>query len=190
MVDVFASLYCLKPVKVCVIGDFMVDNYTYGNASRISPEAPVPVFNTVRSKMMIGGAGNVVLNLHALGAKVYPIGRVGEDESGLFIRKDISRKEIDSKGIFIQQGVRTPLKDRLIANGQQLMRIDHECCSPLETELEEEIFEYFSNILESVDIVALSDYAKGFFSLDFTQRILLLCKEKNKQTILKPMKTM
>ncbi|MCB1068694.1 MAG: HldE protein, partial [Simkania sp.] len=120
MVKLLGSFSRLRPAKVLVLGDFMLDTYTTGRVQRISPEAPVPILHVKESHDLPGGAGNVVLNLKALGAEVMAVGRVGDDKEGLRLQALLEKEGIGTGGIFTQKGVSTPLKNRLIAEGQQL----------------------------------------------------------------------
>ncbi len=169
LADAFSKL---KPIKVLVIGDFLLDVYTKGKVDRISPEAPVPVLLVTEIIKSPGGAGNVSLNLKALGAEVSVIGRIGNDDSDLNLHNLLKVNEIDVNGLFFQDGYRTPLKNRFLADGQQLMRTDYEVLTPLSQSIEKVISNYIKNELPKYDIVAVSDYGKGFLSRNLLKTIL------------------
>lgn len=158
------ALSRLAPVKVAVVGDLILDTYTIGKALRISPEAPVPVLSVQREEMRAGGAGNVVLNLLALGASVVPIMRLGNDPGGATLHTLFQHEGIPTEGIFQQAGYITPIKNRIIADSQQIVRVDHEQITPLPELLEQQIIEALPTLLRSAQVIAVSDYGKGFIS--------------------------
>lgn len=186
MVKLLGSLSRIKPAKVLVLGDFMLDTYTTGRVQRISPEAPVPILHVRESHDLPGGAGNVVLNLKALGADVLAVGRVGDDKEGLRLKALLEKEGILSDGIFTQKGVSTPLKNRLIAEGQQLIRVDQECISPLSEEVEQEVIKYIHGIAKQIEVIAVSDYAKGFLSRSLLQMVIDLARQYEIPTLVDP----
>lgn len=186
MVKVLGAFSRLKPAKVLVLGDFMLDTYTTGKVQRISPEAPVPILHTLKSEDLPGGAGNVVLNLKALGGEVIAVGRIGNDKEGFRLKQLLEKEGIDTSGIFIQNGVSTPLKNRLIADGQQLIRVDQECVSPLAHELEVEVFNFITSVASEIKVIAISDYAKGFLTKSLLQMVFKFALERNIPTIVDP----
>src|SRR3989304_7024195 len=112
MVKVIGLLSQLNPVRVLVIGDFMLDTYTRGKVKRISPEAPVSVLHVQSEDSLPGGAGNVVLNLISLGAKVTAIGRVGEDAAGSQLIRSLEQEGVDVSGILLQKRFQNPVTNR------------------------------------------------------------------------------
>ena len=104
MVKLIGSFSRFKPAKVLVVGDFMLDTYTSGRVQRISPEAPVPILHVQKSEDLPGGAGNVVLNLEALGADVISVGRMGNDKEGKALKELLEEEGSDTGGLFIQEG--------------------------------------------------------------------------------------
>ena len=98
-----------SPVRVLVIGDFMLDTYTTGKVKRISPEAPVSVLHVQKEESRPGGAGNVVLNLISLGAKVTAVGRIGYDIAGEELRDSLEKEGADIDNLILQKGYKTPL---------------------------------------------------------------------------------
>lgn len=176
----------VSSVKVLVIGDFLFDVYTIGKVERISPEAPVPILHVSEVNELPGGAGNVALNLQALGAEVSVIGRIGKDRAGERVKALLEEDGIDTKGLFLQMDFRTPLKNRFLADGQQLMRTDYEIVTELDEKLENEIFFYVQTHIKKYDIVALSDYGKGFLTNALLKKILSLGKKEGKKVIVDP----
>lgn len=152
----------------------MLDHYTVGTVSRISPEAPVPVLKVIEEHNLPGGAGNVCLNLEALGSHARIIGRVGNDNAGT----DFKSYFKDTSGILTQDHYPTPVKNRLIANAQQLLRTDVEVLMPLDSKLENQVLER----IEHADVLALSDYGKGFL----TDSLLAKLIETNLPTLIDP----
>ncbi len=153
-----------QPFRALVLGDFMLDAYTTGRVKRISPEAPVPVMEVLKRESRPGGAGNVVLNLTALGAKVFAVGRIGPDGEGSDLKRRLSEEGADTEGLWVEPNYKTPVKNRLIADSQQLLRVDFETISPLDPKLEEAIIDQLKVLIPQMQVVALSDYGKGFLT--------------------------
>lgn len=162
MVKLANTFNQFRPFKALVIGDFMLDRYTTGRVKRISPEAPVPVMEVLNQESRPGGAGNVVLNLTVLGASVFAVGRIGQDEAGVELKAHLNGA--DTSGLLIEANYKTPVKNRLIADSQQLIRIDFEQITPISAEFEEKVIERLKILIPQVQVVALSDYGKGFLS--------------------------
>lgn len=167
------------------MGDFMMDRYTQGKVNRISPEAPVAVLKVEKEKSLPGGAGNTALNLKALGSQVKILGRVGEDAAGHDLR-DFFELEHIGGSLFSEMGFCTPLKNRFIADSQQLLRVDFEEVIPSSKELEEEVIEALPSLMADVEVVAISDYGKGFLSKNILSHIFKVAKELSIPTIVDP----
>jgi D-beta-D-heptose 7-phosphate kinase/D-beta-D-heptose 1-phosphate adenosyltransferase len=164
MVKLANVLSRLNPAKILVIGDMLLDAYTMGKARRISPEAPVAIVNVYREEQRPGGAGNVILNLLSLGAEVVAIGRVGKDWAGQTFVQALEQENVDTRMIVAQEGYHTPVKNRIIADNQQIVRVDHEQVMPLNESLEQLIIDNLPQLLQEVKVVAISDYGKGFLT--------------------------
>ncbi|HKZ00167.1 MAG TPA: bifunctional ADP-heptose synthase [Rhabdochlamydiaceae bacterium] len=186
MVKLIGMLSRFNPVRVLVIGDLMLDTYTTGKVKRISPEAPVSVLSVLKEESRPGGSGNVVLNLISLGAKVSVIGRVGYDVAGEQLRDSLECEGVDIEGIVVQKGYKTPVKNRLIADSQQVLRVDFETITPLIDSLEQTVLDKLPSILEKVQIVAISDYGKGFLSRSLLKQVIALTKERGIPLIIDP----
>ncbi len=186
MVKLIGLLSSLCPVKVLVIGDFMFDTYTTGKAHRVSPEAPVLVLHVQNEDSRPGGTGNVALNIVSLGGKVVVVGRIGADAAGHQLCEALKKEEIDVRGLFIQEGYRTPLKNRLIADSQQILRVDFETNIPIPLSLEELVIEELPELMKDVQIVAISDYAKGFLSPRLLEETIALAKKRGIPVIVDP----
>lgn len=167
--------------KLLVIGDVMLDQYTFGTVTRISPEAPVPVVQKITDTYILGGAANVANNVAALGAKAILIGIVGND-----YRKDIFTRLLKEKNIKSQLVISkerpTILKNRImVGEFQQLLRFDDEKTSTLTHIEEEKIIKLVTANIKTVDAIILSDYAKGFFTKRIVSTILKLAKKYKKE---------
>lgn len=150
-----ASIRCL------VIGDLMLDEYLWGKAERISPEAPVQVVDVLREELRLGGAGNVVNNLAALGAQVSVCSVVGEDDNGWSLLKIFNRRGVATDAIFRDQTRRTSRKTRVVAANQQIVRIDRESRNPLSAESERQVCDWLALNAAGFNVILLSDYQKG-----------------------------
>ena len=157
----FSRLGCSK---VLVIGDFLLDTYTIGKARRISPEAPVAVLHVQREEHRPGGAGNVVLNLISMGCEVAAIGRVGHDAGGEILLKSLRDEKVDARGMVHQSAYPTPVKNRIIADNQQIVRVDHEQIISIPELLEQQVIDALPELLKGVKVIAISDYGKGFLT--------------------------
>lgn len=164
MVKLANMLSRLNQVKILVIGDMLLDSYTMGKARRISPEAPVAIVNVQHEDHRPGGAGNVILNLLSLGAEVVAIGRVGRDWAGQTLVSALKKEDVDTQMIVVQEGYFTPVKNRIIADHQQIVRVDHEQITTLPESLEQYIIEQLPQLLKDIKVVAISDYGKGFLT--------------------------
>lgn len=172
MVKLSGILSRFSPVKVLVIGDFMLDTYTTGKIKRISPEAPVSVLHVEKEESRPGGAGNVALNLVSLGASVTVAGRVGFDLAGEKLRDALESDGIETRYLFSQRDYKTPVKNRLIADSQQILRVDFEQVEQIPLWMETEIILQLDSLLDGVQTIAISDYGKGFLSKHFLQQII------------------
>jgi D-glycero-beta-D-manno-heptose-7-phosphate kinase len=164
----------------------MLDTYTIGKARRISPEAPVAVIHVQREDHRPGGAGNVILNLISLGAQVTAIGRIGQDRQGQILRDGLAQEKVDTRGLITQSDYFTPVKNRVIAENQQIVRVDHEQVMPLQEALEQQIIDQLPELLMDVDIVALSDYGKGFLTKTLLSALIDYAKRKKIPIITDP----
>lgn len=153
-----------------VVGDMMVDKYVFGTVERISPEAPVPVLRQKKVDRKLGGAGNVIVNIDALGARVRALGRVGSDEEGRYFRRELTQNHVDAEYVFGEGS--TIVKTRIVANNQQFIRIDEEQILPLEKNFVSIIKNKIHEIFDGITVVILSDYGKGFLTEELAQLII------------------
>lgn len=172
-------------VKVLVLGDVMLDRYLWGNVSRISPEAPVPIVNVNKTSSVLGGAANVAANIKSLGATPYLIGVCGQDKDAESLETLLEQSQI-SNNLVKFENRQTTVKTRIIAHHQQVARIDQETSnyiSELESEL---IYEKISELLNTTSIVVISDYAKGFLTERLLARLITTCKLKKILVLVDP----
>ena len=165
----------LKGQRIGVLGDVMLDRYLWGEATRLSPEAAVPVVDFVEVKETPGGAGNVAANLAALGAKVEMFAVVGDDEAGPILRTRLRAQGISDKSVLIEKKRATTLKTRVIAKQQQIVRIDHEQRGPLRPETEQKLLRSLLGALDRLDSLVISDYLKGLITDSLAERVLGAC---------------
>ncbi len=177
--------------KIMVVGDFMLDVYTYGDALRISPEAPVPVLKVRRTEHSCGGAGRVAVNLAALGAVPVCIGVIGEDRNGGTLGKMLTEIGADTSGLLTAADRPTTTKQRLVGlaqhrHQQQLFRMDEESTEPLSGKQYEKILRAYEDKLQQADIVCLQDYDKGLLRLDICRKMIELAKKSDKKVLVDP----
>ena len=169
-----------KDVKILIVGDIILDEFVWGDTSRISPEAPVPVVLVERESLMPGGAANVASNICALGAKAYLVGAIGRDEHGRRLEKILKEKGVDLEGVISDAQRPTTLKTRVVARHQQVIRIDREKISPLSESINKEIIDYVREKIKEVDGVIIEDYGKGVITPRLLKEIVPLTKRHNK----------
>jgi rfaE bifunctional protein kinase chain/domain len=163
--------------RVLVVGDVMLDHYVIGDVRRISPEAPVQVVDYAHERYLPGGAGNVALNLVALGAAVELFGVVGKDAYGVTLREVIKRRRIKLKGLTTEAGRPTTVKMRVMAHHQQMLRIDRESRRPLAAPTREHMLRSFSSAVAGATAVVVADYAKGVIDQLTMNAILRLARK-------------
>lgn len=174
MLDFLSS----KKPKILVVGDFMVDYYIWCDCTRISPEAPVMVMKSQKEDKRLGGAGNVYANLKSLGAEVFALGLVGDDESGRFLKENLNAK------LLVEKDRKTPLKSRVLSHSQQVLRLDDE--NDFDTKLEDEIIKEYKKIAKDYDAIILSDYAKGVLTSKVTKALIEYANTLNLPILIDP----
>src|SRR6266581_5017632 len=147
-------------IRCLVVGDLMLDEYLWGKAERISPEAPVQVVDVIREELRLGGAGNVVHNLAALGAQVSVCSVVGDDQNGRELLGQFCHHHIDTRAIFLDPDRRTSRKTRVVAAHQQIVRIDRESREALPAAVEQQLCAWITGNAGEYSVVVLSDYNK------------------------------
>lgn len=181
----------LPPSPIALIGDLMLDRYVYGNAERLSPEAPVPVLHFQRQEHRAGGAGSVAADLAALGAKVRMVSAVGEDDNGRLLRESLRETGVEDSGIPGVAGRPTVCKLRLVGlaqhrHPQQMMRLDYEDCTPLPDSVYQQLHQKLIEALEGAKALCIEDYNKGLLSDDFCRRIIAEARSRNIPVLVDP----
>ena len=172
--------------KLLVIGDLMIDQYLWGECERISPEAPVQVVNVNNESTLLGGAGNVVNNLKALGAKVDVISVVGSCEISNELKKLLSVIEVETKYLVTQKDRMTSKKCRIIASQQQVVRYDRESTEEISSKSQDLILDTFKKIVTDYEVVLLSDYGKGIFTNKLAQSLINIANKYGKKVLIDP----
>lgn len=170
--------------KIAVWGDFILDEYVIGNTRRISREAPILILAYKNKEFSLGGAGNSVLNLKALGAKPLPVGVIGQDNSGQKILQILKQKGIPTKYLIKEKNYQTPIKTRILAGEetarkQQILRIDQEGKVPDNKETKQKIQKSLKDIRNDINALLISDYNYFTVKEDIFYRILPLLKKSN-----------
>ena len=176
----------LRGRRIAVVGDFMLDRYVWGSATRLSPEAPVPVVDFANESQVLGGAGNVATNLAALGATVLPFGVIGEDEDGRALRSGLAAAGMATKGMAVDGSRVTTVKTRIVARHQHIVRIDRERREPLSRALEDKLVRAIKAALPRLGALVVSDYDKGVVSDSLADRVLTECHRRNVPALVKP----
>lgn len=173
-------------VKILVVGDVMLDRYWWGTVSRISPEAPVPVVKLEKTELKAGGAANVAANVSSLGSKSLLVGVTGEDEAGRALPQILEQNNVSPKHLIYFSNRPTTTKTRIIAHSQQVVRIDDEKALPLDAQQSEIVWQSVTELLPDVDVVILSDYAKGCLSETVLVNIIKTARKLNKIVLVDP----
>ena len=173
-------------VRILVVGDIMLDRFIWGDVSRISPEAPVPVVVVEKETFLLGGAANVVNNIHSLGGKASLCGVVGDDEMGQKVLKRLDEMGIERSGISIEPGRQTTVKTRIIAHHQQLVRIDRETTRHPKVSTLRSLSEYLKRNIKSFDGVILSDYGKGLLTRGVVRDVIRKAQQTGKFVMVDP----
>jgi D-beta-D-heptose 7-phosphate kinase / D-beta-D-heptose 1-phosphate adenosyltransferase len=179
------SLPTINP-KILVIGDLMIDHYMWGSCDRISPEAPVQVINVNNENTLLGGAGNVINNLHSLGADIDIISVIGECEVSKELKDLLTEINVDTQYLISQKDRVTSKKSRVIAAQQQVIRFDRENSSEISIKSQNSILDIFQKIINNYDVILLSDYGKGLFTDHLTQALINIANQYKKKILIDP----
>jgi D-glycero-beta-D-manno-heptose-7-phosphate kinase len=174
--------------KIAVVGDLMLDVYVWGKVSRISPEAPVPVVHVKRKSYALGGAANVMCNITSLGGEALAFGIIGKGDNGVFLLDLMNEQGINTKNIIIDDNYLTIEKQRIIADSQQLARVDYENQESVPCGIQENIKNRIISMLKNdeIDAIIFEDYAKGLLSSKMINEIIEIAKTKNIPVALDP----
>jgi len=187
--DAIALLKQLSTVRVLCIGDVMLDRFLYGKVDRISPEAPVPVVHVSQEIEMLGSAGNVVQNITSLGASVHFVSVIGDDTAGTRIETLLASLKTATAFFDKQAHQATTVKTRIIAERQQLVRVDRENSLSLNEEQQKKLLRTIKNALHKSDVLILSDYGKGVLNPSLNARIIREARNLGIPVIVDPKST-
>jgi len=166
--------------RILILGDLILDEFIWGDVSRISPEAPVPVVWAKNESFMPGGASNVANNLSSLGAKAYLVGVVGNDERAAILKGELEHKGVNTEGIVTDPQRPTVLKTRVIAHQQQVVRIDREKIDPIKDSVARKVMSFIERIIDDIEAVLIEDYGKGLITPKLLSSLIPLAKKKRK----------
>ena len=172
--------------RVLVVGDVMLDRYWWGNASRLSPEAPVPVVALKKVSNIPGGAANVAANIAGLGAAVILVGLTGLDDAGVSLQESLRKHSISAEFLISSETRPTTTKTRVLVHNQQIARIDDETDSPLTETEESAVIGRVGDVIADVDAVVLSDYAKGCLTRSLVASVIAEAKKHGKIVLVDP----
>jgi rfaE bifunctional protein kinase chain/domain len=175
-------------LSVLIIGDVMLDSYIWGAVERISPEAPVPIVTVKKKDFRLGGAGNVALNVQALGAKPILCALIGNDDDGKRLLQCLTDKGITQEGIVISRDRPTTVKTRVIASHQHVVRVDEESDAVVNADEEKEILERLEKVLPQCQVVIFEDYDKGVLNPRIIETVVQLARRNNIPTVVDPKK--
>ena len=175
-------------LRVLIIGDVMVDAYVWGRATRLSPEAPVPVVHVARTENRLGGAANVALNVQALGATPLLCAVIGTDAGGDQLLQLLHDHHLPADGLIRSEHRPTTVKQRILAQGQQLLRIDSEVETDLNSVEAAQLLAAYDDLLTRADVVIFEDYDKGVLSEAIITECIARARQRNIPTVVDPKK--
>jgi len=173
-------------IRVLIVGDVMLDRYWWGNVSRISPEAPVPVVNLEKISAAPGGAANVAANVAGLGAEPFLVGFVGNDEESHLISESLTANNVSTDYLLKSTDRRTTVKTRIIAHNQQIVRVDQETKADLSIQEEIKVQDLIERLISQSEIIVVSDYGKGMATNNMLSRLITTSVKSGKFVIVDP----
>ncbi len=176
--EIFASF---KKNNILIIGDVMIDSYLWGDVDRISPEAPVPIVAVNKRENRMGGAANVALNIHSLGANPILCSVIGDDDKADIFMERMKLKNMDTSGIIRSENRITTTKFRVIGNNTQMLRVDEETVKDLNAEEEKLFLDVINNVLstKNIDAIIFEDYDKGCLTQSIIEKLIEIANSKN-----------
>jgi len=175
-------------LKALIVGDVMIDSYIWGKVERISPEAPVPIISITNKEVRLGGAANVAKNIAALGATPVLCSVVGSDHDGNALLDLMSSRGMEIRGMVQSKNRMTTVKERMISNSQQLLRIDKETTQELIAEDHNDLLSNIESLIHDIDVIIFEDYDKGVLSRKLIENIVELAKKHDIPTAVDPKK--
>jgi D-glycero-beta-D-manno-heptose-7-phosphate kinase len=177
-------------LNVLIIGDVMIDAYMWGNVSRISPEAPVPIVAVNKKENRMGGAANVALNVQAMGGNPLLCSVIGDDEGSKVFIDLLKKQKLSTEGILKSDKRNTTVKTRVIGNNHQMLRVDEEIETPINTKETESLVFVIKKLINTkkVNVIIFEDYDKGVISPILIKSIVAFARQKNIPTVVDPKK--
>jgi D-glycero-beta-D-manno-heptose-7-phosphate kinase len=175
-------------LRVLVVGDVMLDSYVWGKVERISPEAPVPVVNVGHREYRLGGAGNVLLNVQALGAEAIACTVIGNDGPGDILQHQLNERFLSCEGLIRSDARITTIKERIIAGSQQVVRIDTETDAAISENERGQLVAKAKELIPSCQVVIFEDYDKGVLSSEAISEITAFANQHGVPTVVDPKK--
>lgn len=172
--------------EILVLGDLMLDRYIYGNVTRISPEAPVPVIEVTGENIRLGGAGNAISNIRALGGNVTAVGVVGDDWYGKKLIELLEQERVNTDCVIITNDRPTTIKTRVVSGQQHLLRIDKEKREAINAECTKIIMNFLLEKMDDFDALFVSDYDKGVVTNELLEELITLSGKSGKPVIVYP----
>ena len=173
-------------LKVLIIGDVMLDSYIWGTVERMSPEAPVPVITVKKRDYRLGGAGNVVVNVHAIGATPIICSLIGNDDASVKLRSCLKKLSISEEGLVVSDSRPTTEKTRVISGHQHVVRVDEETDREASTDEEKQIIDRIAGLIAKADVVIFQDYDKGTITPKVISSTVDLARKHNIPTVVDP----
>lgn len=188
--DIKKSFQSFSKLNVLIIGDVMIDAYMWGNVNRISPEAPVAIVAVNKKENRLGGAANVALNIQAMGATPILCSAIGDDEGGKLFFNLLKKQKLSSEGIIKSKSRVTTVKTRVIGNNHQMLRVDEEMETSVNTKETNSLITFIKKLLskKKIDVIIFEDYDKGCITPELIKSIVSFAKEKNIPTVVDPKK--
>ncbi len=180
-----------RPFRALVVGDFMLDQFHYGEAERLSADAPVPILHVTRCEDRPGGAANVCMDLVAMRGRVQGFGVAGADAEAKLLRAALAREQVDGEGLVEDSSRPTTIKRNLVGlaqarHPQKMFRVDFESREPLSASVERRVLEAFTRALAGADVVCLEDYGKGVCTLAICRGVIEACRRAGKPVFVDP----
>lgn len=175
-------------LRVLIIGDVMLDSYVWGKVERISPEAPVPIVKVLHRELRLGGAGNVLLNVQALGAEAIICSVIGTDEPGNMLVEQLDNRNLSCDGLIRSDSRITTIKERIMAGSQQVVRVDTETDNAITEEEQVKLITKAKELIPSCHVVIFEDYDKGVLGKVAIAEIIAYANERGVPTVVDPKK--
>lgn len=183
--NIETQLNNIKTKNILVVGDIMLDKYFFGEAKRLSPEAPVPVLHKKRETTVLGGSANVARNLVRARQNVSIMSVIGNDEEGKILKSILEESKIKTDLLILDETRRTTVKTRMIGpNNAQMLRLDVEDTTPISDEIFDKMIKQYEAKIKDFDIIILSDYKKGVLTVENTAKMIEIANKNNKITLI------